>query len=145
MPPKDKCNKCKTIHEPSAHCPSIGGYKCPICDVFSANSAESRRHMETHGGVKAFRCTICSYKGNTLRGMRTHIRMHFEKKSSEFNEENFITCILENDETIEPGSEHAQVHRCDVCNFTANSKASVVSWNKSQRKRRENLQYFNCR
>lgn len=88
--------------------------------------------METHGGVKAFRCTICSYKGNTLRGMRTHIRMHFEKKSQEFNEENYITCILENDETIEPSgaaaaSTEPQVHRCDVCNFTANSKANVVS------------------
>uniref|UniRef100_A0A182MCI4 C2H2-type domain-containing protein n=1 Tax=Anopheles culicifacies TaxID=139723 RepID=A0A182MCI4_9DIPT len=29
--------------------------------------------------------------------MRTHIRMHFDKKTSEFNEENFITCILEED------------------------------------------------
>lgn len=132
MAGKEKCGKCKTIHDPTTHCPTSWGYKCPICDVVSANSAESRRHMETHGGVKAFRCTICSYKGNTLRGMRTHIRMHFEKKSQEFNEENYITCILENDETIEPtGAATApaepQVHRCDVCNFTANSKANVVS------------------
>lgn len=37
--------------------------------------------METHTGVKAYRCTICRYKGNTLRGMRTHIRMHFDKRS----------------------------------------------------------------
>lgn len=132
---KEKCGKCKSIHDPSASCPSSWGYKCPICDVVSANSAESRRHMETHGGVKAFRCTICSYKGNTLRGMRTHIRMHFEKKSQEFNEENYITCILENDETIEPAASTApvvapqeqQVHRCDLCNFTANSNANVVS------------------
>lgn len=138
---KEKCGKCKTNHDPSAHCPSSSwGYKCPICDVVSTNSAESRRHMETHGGVKAFRCTICSYKGNTLRGMRTHIRMHFEKKSQEFNEENYITCILENDETIEPAAaaaavavtersmqEQSQVYRCDLCSFTATSNANVVS------------------
>lgn len=29
--------------------------------------------------------------------MRTHIRMHFDKKTNEFNEENYITCILEED------------------------------------------------
>lgn len=137
---KEKCGKCKSVHDPSAHCPSSSwGFKCPICDVVSANSAESRRHMETHGGVKAFRCTICSYKGNTLRGMRTHIRMHFEKKSQEFNEESYITCILENDETIEPAGggggppvamisqDQQQMYRCDLCSFTANSNANVVS------------------
>lgn len=32
--------------------------------------------------------------------MRTHIRMHFDKKSTELNEEHFMACILE-DETIE--------------------------------------------
>lgn len=30
-------------------------------------------------------------------GMRTHIRMHFDKKTNDFNEENYITCILEED------------------------------------------------
>ncbi len=75
-----------------------GSYKCPICEVTSSSSSEARKHMETHGGIKAFRCTICRYKGNTLRGMRTHIRMHIDKKSGDFNEENFISCILEDSE-----------------------------------------------
>lgn len=39
--------------------------------------------MDAHQGVKAFRCTICRYKGNTLRGMRTHIKMHFEKRGTD--------------------------------------------------------------
>lgn len=30
--------------------------------------------------------------------MRTHIRMHIDKNSGDFNEENFISCILENSE-----------------------------------------------
>lgn len=29
--------------------------------------------------------------------MRTHIRMHFDKKSSDFNEEHYISCIVEDD------------------------------------------------
>lgn len=66
---KEKCLKCKTIHDLSQPCTTAGqgAYKCPICEVISPNSSEARRHMETHGGVKAFRCTICRYKGNTLR------------------------------------------------------------------------------
>lgn len=66
---KEKCSKCKTTHDLSQACTTAGqgAYKCPICEVISPNSSEARRHMETHGGVKAFRCTICRYKGNTLR------------------------------------------------------------------------------
>lgn len=67
---KDKCVKCKSSHDASQPCIAAVNqsiYKCPICDVISANSAESRKHLETHAGVKAFRCTICRYKGNTLR------------------------------------------------------------------------------
>lgn len=30
--------------------------------------------------------------------MRTHIRMHFEKRTNELQEENFISCILEDDD-----------------------------------------------
>nr|XP_019526150.2 zinc finger protein ush isoform X1 [Aedes albopictus] len=99
VPQKERCSKCKSMHEPGQPCTVAGqgAYKCPICETISPNSTEARRHMDTHGGVKAFRCTICRYKGNTLRGMRTHIRMHFDKKTNDFNEENYITCILEED------------------------------------------------
>lgn len=65
---REKCAKCKTLHEVSQPCPTNQNhYKCPMCDVVSSSAAESRRHIETHAGVKAFRCSICRYKGNTLR------------------------------------------------------------------------------
>lgn len=66
---KERCAKCKTSHELSQPCTVAGQgtYKCPICEVISPSSTEARRHMETHEGVKAFRCVICRYKGNTLR------------------------------------------------------------------------------
>lgn len=34
--------------------------------------------------------------------MRTHIRMHIDKKSGEYNEENYISCILDDDSTEIP-------------------------------------------
>lgn len=125
---KEKCAKCKSFHDPSQGCANIGGaYKCPICDVTSSSSAEARKHMETHGGIKAFRCTICRYKGNTLRGMRTHIRMHIDKKSGDFNEENYITCILENSEIppIAPSIKTPPIERASsVCSEKISSPAA---------------------
>lgn len=34
--------------------------------------------------------------------MRTHIRMHIDKKSGDINEENYISCILDDDSTEIP-------------------------------------------
>ncbi|KAK7067510.1 hypothetical protein SK128_014129, partial [Halocaridina rubra] len=74
------------------------GWKCPCCPIISPTAAAAQKHLETHAGIKAFRCTICGYRGNTLRGMRTHIRMHFEKRTNDLQEENFIACILEEED-----------------------------------------------
>lgn len=82
-----RCTKCRGVAETGHQCPSVAVgaavsmWKCPCCDVVSPTASAAQRHMETHAGVKAFRCKICRYKGNTLRGMRTHIRMHFDKRS----------------------------------------------------------------
>lgn len=79
-----RCVKCRGIAEPGHQCISTSGvsvWKCPCCDVISPTASAAQRHMDSHAGVKAYRCTICRYKGNTLRGMRTHIRMHFDKRS----------------------------------------------------------------
>lgn len=85
--------------------------------------------------------------------MRTHIRMHFDKKSSDFNEEHYISCILEEDgleipaSTVPPiaavdgvtvavnsGANVAmpsQLHCCDKCNYSSSYKGNVVSTNKT--------------
>ncbi|XP_048508503.1 zinc finger protein ush isoform X2 [Athalia rosae] len=98
-----RCSKCKATIEPgTTHTCTIGptgGWRCPVCGSVSPTAGAAQRHMDAHQGVKAFRCTICRYKGNTLRGMRTHIRMHFEKRGTDLQEENYITCVLD-DETI---------------------------------------------
>ncbi|XP_014248029.1 zinc finger protein ush isoform X2 [Cimex lectularius] len=103
-----RCPKCKMAMVGEHHCSGMSvGWKCPCCPVTSPTASAAQKHMDSHSGVKAFLCTICRYKGNTLRGMRTHIRMHFDKRPTEVNEENFITCIIEDGNggvTAEPPS-----------------------------------------
>ncbi|CAG9853701.1 unnamed protein product [Phyllotreta striolata] len=143
-----KCAKCKGVAEPGHQCvphASLSGWKCPCCDVISPTASAAQRHMESHTGVKAYRCTICGYKGNTLRGMRTHIRMHFDKRSSDLQEEKYISYILEDESTntIEVNVTSADsseektsspvtdsssdaLHYCLHCSYSSNYKANVL-------------------
>ncbi|CAG9567529.1 unnamed protein product [Danaus chrysippus] len=108
---------------------SDGGWKCPCCDVVSPTAAAAQRHMEAHAGVKAFRCTICKYRGNTLRGMRTHIRVHFREKPSDLQEESYISCVLEEEsrESTSPAPAAGErVHRCSSCAYTSTYRGNVV-------------------
>ncbi|CAH1109133.1 unnamed protein product [Psylliodes chrysocephalus] len=143
-----KCGKCKGVAEPGHQCvphAALSGWKCPCCDVISPTASAAQRHMESHTGVKAYRCTICRYKGNTLRGMRTHIRMHFDKRSSDLQEEKYISYILEDEgsnivevnvTSAESSEEKASspatdsssdpLHHCHQCSYNSNYKANVL-------------------
>ncbi|XP_041977943.1 zinc finger protein ush isoform X2 [Aricia agestis] len=108
-----------------------GGWKCPCCEVVSPTAAAAQRHMEAHAGVKAFRCTICQYRGNTLRGMRTHIRMHFREKPADLQEESYISCVVEDSgaegEAAGAGAAGGErVHRCGTCAYTSTYRGNVV-------------------
>ncbi|KAK9687875.1 hypothetical protein QE152_g35942 [Popillia japonica] len=142
-----RCGRCRGVAEPGHQCVNTSGmgYKCPCCDIISPTPSAAQKHMESHTGVKAYRCTICRYKGNTLRGMRTHIRMHFDKRSPDLQEENYITYIMD-DETnsveISPttnaaGTEdrptspslegHSEtLHHCQHCAYSSIYKANVI-------------------
>lgn len=74
---------------------ATGGWRCPVCGAVSPTAGAAQRHMDAHQGVKAFRCTICRYKGNTLRGMRTHIRMHFEKRGTDLQVRRWSSSIFQ--------------------------------------------------
>lgn len=71
-----------------------GGWKCPCCETVSPTAAAAQKHVETHSNVRAFRCTVCGYRGNTLRGMRTHVRIHFDRRNADLCEDNYISCIM---------------------------------------------------
>lgn len=84
-------------------------------------------------------------------GMRTHIRMHFERKSNDFNEETYISCTLDEENTEVPptsaaiasssstsnqiaspeivqpvGTAPAQIYHCEKCNYTTSLKGKLV-------------------
>lgn len=76
--------------------------------------------------------------------MRTHIRMHFDKKTNDFNEENYISCTLDEESEAQtpisslsnqaPSPENlatviAQTHHCDKCSYSSNFKGNLVSVN----------------
>jgi len=73
------------------------GWKCPCCDTYSPTVSAAQKHLEVHTGIRAFKCLLCGYRGNTLRGMRTHIRTHFDKRVSDLLEGEYMTCITANE------------------------------------------------
>lgn len=51
--------------------------------------ATSSGVTKSNNNNQAFKCTVCGYKGHTLRGMKTHVRVHGEQLQGA-QEENFI-------------------------------------------------------
>lgn len=65
------CQGTNTIHHnTSANTGSSSinnGWKCPCCDTFSPTMSSAQKHLETHSGIRAFKCVLCGYRGNTIR------------------------------------------------------------------------------
>lgn len=55
----------------------------------NGNGNVKSRSSSNQQQVQSFQCSICGYKGHTLRGMRTHVRMHTDELHGA-NEEDFI-------------------------------------------------------
>lgn len=82
--------------------------------------------------------------------MRTHIRMHFDKKTNDFNEENYISCTLDDENAestvvattplplptvsnqISSSPDNSlplpvtHIHHCDKCSYTTTFKGNLV-------------------
>lgn len=104
-PAEFSCTRCRlsypTDEALKQHLCSAALRKCPYCDVFCPTQIAAQRHLVTHTGVRAFRCAACGYKGHTLRGMRTHVRMHLEK-GTQLQEEALILCVGADGNTLCP-------------------------------------------
>lgn len=90
-----RCTRCQNQFSVAEEDVAASNFKCPFCDV-------AQRQMELHCGARAFHCTICGYRGNTLRGMKTHIRMHLDR-SSDVQEECFIACMPQQTSVVANG------------------------------------------
>lgn len=95
------CNKCstsyRTIETFKAHQCAVPKRPVLHCDECSFSTPSSRtlaEHAETHQKVNLmYKCKLCGYHGNTLRGMRQHGRQHMLKEE-EFNDNDVETLEL---------------------------------------------------
>lgn len=61
--------------------------RCPCCDFVTQTEIRLSDHMKVHIPTKAYKCSICGYRGNTVRGMRMHGKMHIDN-GEPFSDEN---------------------------------------------------------
>ena len=52
--------------------------RCPYCDYIAQTDNRLIEHIKAHAPSKAYKCTLCGYRGNTIRGMRMHGKMHID-------------------------------------------------------------------
>lgn len=92
--PQDEftCSRCSSIFV-SARLLRLhvcdGGFPCPHCDHVSITENRLTEHLKVHAPTKAYRCTICGYRGNTARGMRMHGKTHIDE-GLDFTDENML-------------------------------------------------------
>ncbi|KAJ8302817.1 hypothetical protein KUTeg_019213 [Tegillarca granosa] len=63
--------------------------RCPYCEFVTQVESRISEHMKVHMPNKVYRCTLCRYRGNTVRGMRMHGKMHLDN-GEDFTDENMI-------------------------------------------------------
>ncbi|RUS82640.1 hypothetical protein EGW08_009593 [Elysia chlorotica] len=66
-----------------------GGFPCPHCDHVAITENRLAEHLKVHAPTRAYRCTICGYRGNTARGMRMHGKTHIDE-GLDFTDENML-------------------------------------------------------
>lgn len=64
-------------------------YCCPYCQYVAQSDSRLLDHIKSHAPTKAFRCTLCGYRGNTVRGMRMHGKSHLDAGEN-FSDENMV-------------------------------------------------------
>ncbi|KAK6184615.1 hypothetical protein SNE40_007054 [Patella caerulea] len=63
--------------------------RCAHCDYVTQTETRMTDHMKVHAPTRSFRCTICGYRGNTIRGMRMHGKTHIDN-GEDFTDDNML-------------------------------------------------------
>ena len=64
--------------------------------LITPNNLATLSQSKSNNNNQAFKCTICGYKGHTLRGMKTHVRVHGDQLQGA-QEEAFIKPLNDHD------------------------------------------------
>ncbi|XP_046576398.1 zinc finger protein ush-like [Haliotis rubra] len=93
-----RCDRCESVfttsrllklHLCSGESTSMPLFRCPHCDYVTQTDTRLSDHMKVHAPTRAFRCTVCGYRGNTVRGMRMHGKSHIDN-GEEFTDDSMI-------------------------------------------------------
>lgn len=52
------------------------GWKCYICGAMTETEIQLNEHLKLHKLLNVYECTVCGYRGGTMRGMRMHSKVH---------------------------------------------------------------------
>ena len=63
--------------------------RCPYCDYITQTDQRLMEHIKAHAPTKAYKCTLCGYRGNTVRGMRMHGKTHMDAGEN-FTDEHMV-------------------------------------------------------
>ncbi|KAJ6220161.1 hypothetical protein RDWZM_005973 [Blomia tropicalis] len=98
------CSKCKATYVTAE---TLAGHVCSA-ELRSNDKSETIGHHKSSNStpstssLQTYKCTICGYKGHTMRGMRTHVRVHSEQLAATgAYEEEFI---VQNTDLPEPST-----------------------------------------
>ena len=81
------CTKCsksfassdELLHHGCTHTTmKIPVFCCPYCSYVAQSDSRLLDHIKAHAPTKAYRCELCGYRGNTVRGMRMHGKTHID-------------------------------------------------------------------
>ncbi|ESO81930.1 hypothetical protein LOTGIDRAFT_170471 [Lottia gigantea] len=93
-----RCSQCENkfrslrllkLHICSSDKHKVAFLRCAHCDYVTQTESRMADHMKVHVPTRSFRCTICGYRGNTIRGMRMHGKTHIDN-GEEFTDDNMV-------------------------------------------------------
>ena len=71
-------NRLLKLHFCKANSVHIPLLRCPYCEYITQSDNRLVDHVKAHAPTRAFKCTLCGYRGNTVRGMRMHGKTHLD-------------------------------------------------------------------
>ncbi|TKR92938.1 hypothetical protein L596_007490 [Steinernema carpocapsae] len=78
-------------------------YACPrqACTFEGSSNTQLQTHIrQIHNNIRGYMCKFCGYRGQSLRGMRSHLKDHEHLSSESQNENEFILEITKETNTF---------------------------------------------
>ena len=89
-----QCTATQQQSEEAAGNPPVGQIhvpmlRCPYCEYVTQSDTRLVEHIKAHAPTRAYKCSICGYRGNTVRGMRMHGKVHADS-GEHFSDDNML-------------------------------------------------------